>query len=67
MKMNISLASESGIPQESIGIIKNTRRTSDDMIMIFGNKELATVGGLEFGEITAVGDIAFGFKPVMRT
>jgi hypothetical protein len=34
--------------------------------MIFGDKELATVRGLEFGEITAVRDIAFGFEPVMR-
>jgi hypothetical protein len=34
--------------------------------MIFGDKELATVRGLELGEIAAVRDIPFGFKPVMR-
>jgi hypothetical protein len=67
MQREVGLTTEGRVPQVGIHIAVDTGRTTNDVVTIFGNKQLASVTLSQFDKKLAIRNISFWFESMMMT
>ena len=67
MQHDVCLTSEGRIPQESVTLAIHTGRTTDDMLLVFGDKKPTGIGLRRLNEELVVRNISFRLEPVVLT
>ena len=67
VQWEIGLAAEGRVPQVGIHIAVDTGRTTNDVVTLFGNKQLASITLSQFDKKLAIRNISFWLEPMMMT